>query len=164
MKRTPFSDMQCSMSRALEVIGDWWTPLIIRDLFVGISRFDQMVKNLGISRNLLTARLTLLEENKLISKTPYSLKPVRYAYKLTQSGIELVPVLMALTAWGDKWACPVEGKPILFRHDECGALFVPEITCPHCKTLVDAAQVIPVAGPGGRKKNGTMLISEFLSK
>ncbi len=164
MKRTTFADMQCSMSRALEVIGDWWTPLIIRDLFIGVARFDQLVADLGISRNLLTERLKLLEENKLVSKRAYSEKPTRYEYVLTAAGADLVPVLMALTAWGDKWVRPAEGKPMLFKHHTCGNVFSPEITCPHCAGAVDATTVTTLPGPGGRKKRGTMVIAELLTK
>jgi DNA-binding HxlR family transcriptional regulator len=164
MKRTTFADMQCSMSRALEVIGDWWTPLIIRDLFIGVTKFDQLVADLGISRNLLTERLKLLEENKLVSRRSYSQKPPRFEYRLTETGADLVPVLMALTAWGDKWVRPAEGKPILFRHDACGHVFSPQITCAHCSGEVSAASVTAMPGPGGRMKRGTMMIAELLAK
>jgi DNA-binding HxlR family transcriptional regulator len=163
MKRTTFADMQCSMSRALEVIGDWWTPLIIRDLFIGVSRFDHLVADLGISRNLLTERLRLLEANRLISRRAYSEKPPRHEYALTAAGADLVPVLMALTAWGDKWVRPEEGKPILFRHHVCGHVFSPQITCPHCSGSVEAAEVSALPGPGGRRKRGTMVIAEILA-
>jgi DNA-binding HxlR family transcriptional regulator len=164
MKRTTFANMQCSMSRALDVIGDWWTPLIIRDLFIGVSRFDQLVADLGISRNLLTERLKLLEENRLVSRRAYSQKPPRFEYALTEAGADLVPVLMALTAWGDKWVRPAEGKPILFRHQSCGHVFSPQVTCPHCSGAVKAAQVTALPGPGGRRKRGTMVIAGMLAE
>ena len=164
MKRIAFSDMQCSMSRALDVIGDWWTPLIIRDLFIGVCRFDQLVADLGISRNLLTSRLKLLEEGRLVARRAYSDKPPRYEYALTSAGADLVPVLMALTAWGDKWVRPAEGKPILFRHHACGNVFAPEITCPHCAGAVDATTVSALPGPGSRKKRGTMMLAEIFEK
>jgi DNA-binding HxlR family transcriptional regulator len=164
MKRTTFADMQCSMSRALEVIGDWWTPLIIRDLFIGVAKFDQLVADLGISRNLLTGRLKLLEENRLVSRRAYSEKPPRFEYGLTEAGADLVPVLMALTAWGDKWVRPAEGKPILFKHDVCGHVFSPQIICPHCSGAVEAADVTALPGPGGHRKRGTMVIAELLAK
>lgn len=163
MKRTNFSDMQCSMSRALDVIGDWWTPLIIRDLFIGVARFGQLVADLGISRNLLTERLKLLEENKLVSRLAYSNKPIRFEYRLTEAGADLVPVLMALTAWGDKWVRPEEGQPILFRHHTCGHIFEPQICCPHCDTKVRASDVAALAGPGGRAKRGTMIVATFMA-
>lgn len=163
MKRTTFADMQCSMSRALEMIGDWWTPLIIRDLFIGVTKFDQLVADLGISRNLLTERLKLLEENRLISRRAYSAKPPRFEYRLTEAGADLVPVLMALTAWGDTWVRPAEGKPILFRHESCGHVFAPQITCSNCSGAVSAAAVTALPGPGGRRKRGTMVIAELLA-
>jgi DNA-binding HxlR family transcriptional regulator len=164
MKRTAFSGMQCSMSRALDVIGDWWTPLIIRDLFIGVTKFDQLVADLGISRNLLTERLRLLEEHRVVSRRAYCEKPPRHEYRLTEAGADLVPVLMALTAWGDKWVRPNEGKPILFRHQACGHVFTPQITCPHCSGAVEAAGVTAIPGPGGRPKRGTMVIAQLLAK
>lgn len=155
--------MQCSMSRALDVIGDWWTPLIIRDLFIGVSRFDQLAEDLGISRNLLADRLRLLEENRLVVKSAYAQKPLRYEYRLTEAGTDLVPVLMALTTWGDKWVRPQEGKPILFRHHSCGKIFEPQIVCPHCHAEVEAADVSALPGPGGRAKRGTMTVGRFMA-
>jgi DNA-binding HxlR family transcriptional regulator len=164
MKRTDFSEMQCSMSRALDLIGDWWTPLIIRDLFIGVSRFDQLVADLGISRNLLTERLKLLEEGRLVSRHAYSQRPPRYQYRLTEAGADLVPVLMALTAWGDKWVRPKEGRPILFRHETCGHVFEPEVSCPHCREKVKPADVASLPGPGGRARRGTMIVADFMAK
>ena len=111
MRQTSFAQMACSMARSLELIGDWWTPLIIRDLQLGIDRFDALAEDLGISRNLLTTRLAHLTRHGIVARRRYSDHPPRDRYVLTQAGQELVPVLLALTAWGDRWATPEGGPP-----------------------------------------------------
>src|ERR1700704_2198230 len=102
MERTSFSQMRCSLARGLELIGDWWSPLIIRDLFLNVSRFDELVEDLGISRNLLTRRLKSLVASGIIERVAYQTSPARYAYRLTEAGRDLVPAILALTAWGDR--------------------------------------------------------------
>ena len=125
MERTSFAQMRCSLARGLDMIGDWWSPLIIRDLFLDVVRFDELVEDLGISRNLLTSRLKALEARGIISRRVYSKKPLRHDYFLSEAGRDLVPILLALTAWGDRWARPKEGSPMLFVHTTCGARFAP---------------------------------------
>src|SRR5215475_1245250 len=120
MERTSFAAMHCSLARSLEQIGDWWSPLIVRDLYLGVSRFDDLVTDLGISRNLLTRRLRALIANGIIARRIYQPRPRRYDYALTEKGRDLVPAILALTAWGDKWVRPREGSPILFVHAPCG--------------------------------------------
>src|SRR5689334_22654077 len=120
MQRTSFARMHCSLARSLEVMGDWWTPLILRDLYFGLDRFADLVENLGVSRNLLSTRLATLVERGLIERQRYSDHPPRDRYVLTGAGRELVPVLMALTAWGDRWVAPSAGPPVRFQHRACG--------------------------------------------
>lgn len=100
------------LSIGLELIGDWWSPLIIRDLFLDVARFDELVEDLGISRNLLTRRLNALARNGIVERKAYQRRPTRYKYGLTEAGRDLVPAILALTAWGDRWAQPKEGSPI----------------------------------------------------
>ena len=97
MERTSFAEMRCSLARGLELIGDWWTPLIIRDLFLDVRRFDELAEDLGISRNLLTRRLSRLVANGVIERRPYQSRPIRYDYHLTEAGRDLVPAILALT-------------------------------------------------------------------
>ena len=106
--------MRCSLARALEWIGDWWTPLILRDLFLGVKRFDALAEDLGVSRNLLTRRLKGLEENGMILRRAYQERPRRFEYVLTEAGRDLVPILIALTAWGDRWAQPSRARQSCF--------------------------------------------------
>jgi DNA-binding HxlR family transcriptional regulator len=109
VRQTSFAQMQCSLARGLELIGDWWTPLIIRDLQLGVDRFDALAEDLGISRNLLAGRLAHLVEHGIVARRQYQQHPPRDRYVLTEAGQALVPILMALTAWGDRWATPRGG-------------------------------------------------------
>ena len=162
MERTSFAEMRCSLARGLELIGDWWSPLIVRDLFLDVGRFDELVEDLGISRNLLTRRLKALVENGIVERVAYSRRPTRYEYRLTEAGRDLVPAILALTAWGDRWARPREGSPILFVHKSCGHLFDPKVTCSACAEVISAEMVKPIPGPGGAAKPGTMLMAKRL--
>ena len=162
MERTSFADMRCSMARALEIVGDWWSPLILRDLFLGVRRFDELVEDLGVSRNLLTRRLADLVDGGIVEKRAYQDRPARYEYLLTEAGAELVPVLIALTAWGDRWVRPTKGKPIEFVHRSCGHRFSPRIVCSHCGEDVRADQVRATPGPGAAAAPGTMVLARRL--
>jgi DNA-binding HxlR family transcriptional regulator len=163
MRQTSFASMQCSMARSLELIGDWWTPLIIRDLYLGIDRFDDLAADLGISRNLLTTRLNHLTDHGIVARHSYSEHPPRFTYVLTEAGRSLMPVLMALTAWGDQWATPDGGAPIVFRHRGCGHTFTPTVTCDACGLPVRPGEVEALRGPGARPGPGTRLMSAVIA-
>jgi DNA-binding HxlR family transcriptional regulator len=163
MERTSFAEMRCSLARALELVGDWWSPLIIRDLFLGVSRFDDLVEDLGISRNLLTRRLHALQDVGVIEKKVYQDRPKRHAYALTEAGRDLVPVLIALTEWGGRWAGPREGRPIVFVHTKCRKRFTPAIVCSECGDAITADTVKAIGGPGGAARPGTKVIAKRLA-
>jgi DNA-binding HxlR family transcriptional regulator len=162
MERTSFAEMRCCLARGIDMIGDWWSPLIIRDLFLDIARFDELVEDLGISRNLLTRRLKSLVKNGIVERTAYRERPKRYEYRLTEAGLDLVPAILALTAWGDRWARPKEGRPILFVHKTCGHQFRPQVSCSQCGEPIRAEAVQANAGPGGAAMPGTMLVAKRL--
>lgn len=162
MQRTSFAKMQCSLARGLELIGDWWSPLIIRDLFLDVARFDDLVEDLGISRNLLARRLKALAGKGIIERRAYQVRPTRYEYRLTESGRDLVPAILALTAWGDRWAQPKEGSPILFVHKTCGQRFHAQVTCSTCGEVIRTEAVAAVPGPGGAAKMGTKVVARRL--
>ena len=162
MRQTSFEDFHCSLARSLEVVGDWWTPLIVRDLAVGLNRFDELVEDLGISRNLLTKRLADLEANGLVQRRQYQDRPPRSKYKLTEAGSALVPVLMALTAWGDRFAPHSAGPAVQFRHRTCGHTFTPQVSCSECGEPVRTADVAPLPGPGSVSAPGTRLVPQRL--
>jgi DNA-binding HxlR family transcriptional regulator len=163
MRQTSFSSMQCSIARSLEVIGDWWTPLIIRDLYYGISRFDDLVEDLTISRNLLSARLTHLVKHGIVYRRPYSEHPARHEYLLTDSGRELMPVLTALMGWGDRWATPEGGPPVVLEHRSCGHRFTPVVSCDACGEPVRPGEFDALPGPGGRPSPGTRIVAGLIS-
>ncbi len=112
MQRKSFGDMQCPIARSLERVGEWWSILILRDAFQGLSRFDEFQKNLGIAPNMLTRRLVGLVEQGLLERRQYSEHPPRHDYVLTERGRDFRPVLWALLAWGNKHLAP-EGASVV---------------------------------------------------
>ena len=162
MQRTSFAKMHCSLARGLDLIGDWWSPLIVRDLYLGLARFDELIENLGISRNLLTRRLKSLVRSGIVERKVYRRKPIRYGYALTEAGRDLVPAILALTAWGDRWARPKEGSPMLFVHQACGHQFQPQVTCSACGEVITGDAVKTLGGPGGAMKPGTKVLARRL--
>lgn len=162
MKKISFAEIQCSLARTLDRIGDWWAPLIVRSIYLEVRRFDDLIRDLGISRNLLTRRLNMMVENGVLERVAYQEKPARYEYRLTEAGRDLVPAILALTAWGDKWAAPAEGKPMVPLHNTCGHIFTPVVTCSECGEPVTADNMTILPGPGGRQMPGTMVVAERL--
>ncbi|MBX2796741.1 MAG: winged helix-turn-helix transcriptional regulator [Myxococcales bacterium] len=141
MQRTSFADMSCSIARTLQVVGEPWTPLILRDLFVGIRRFNAIREDLGISRKVLSARLGWLEAHGMITREAYSDRPVRHEYVLTEKGLAFVEILIAMTTWGDRWERHPSGPPIRYRHHGCGEVTSPHLHCDRCGERVQAGDV-----------------------
>jgi DNA-binding HxlR family transcriptional regulator len=151
MQRASFEDMHCSVAQCLEVVGEWWTLLIVRDAFLGVRRFDDFQARLGISRNILTQRLITLVEAGVFDKVPYSEHPPRYEYRLTAKGRDLWPVLTTMRQWGDKWAAP-DGPPLKLIHTGCGKVTTLVPTCSKCGEPMTERDVRPVKGPGAREE------------
>lgn len=147
MQRTNFAEMACSIARTLDVIGEPWSPLILRDVWVGLSRFDQLQADLGISRKVLTERLNHLVDHGVLERRPYDNRP-RHEYHLTRKGAELVDLLIVMTAWGDRWLAGEAGPPVLYRHRACGEVGSAELRCAHCGEPMHAGDVDPLPGPG----------------
>ena len=133
--------MQCSIAQTLNLIGEWWTPLILRDIFYGVRRFEGLLAHLGISRNILTDRLQTLVDNGILERKLYQTNPERFEYLLTERGIDLYPILISLMAWGDRWLPGEEGPPVELIHKECGKPANPEIVCAHCRKAITARNV-----------------------
>jgi DNA-binding HxlR family transcriptional regulator len=149
MQRTTYGDLApCSIARTVDVIGEPWSPLILRDVFVGINRFDQIQADLGISRKVLSERLGRLVDNGVVERHRYHERPPRDEYVLTEKGRELVDLLMVMVAWGDRWADDGAGPPVLYRHHACGEVSHVELTCAHCGETMRANDVDVLAGPG----------------
>ncbi len=146
--------MACSIARTLDVIGEPWSPLVLRDVFVGITRFDQIQRDLGISRKVLTERLKWLVENGVLERRAYSDRPPRHEYALTARGLELCDLLMAMVRWGDRHTAGEAGPPVLYRHHACGRIGHVEPHCSECGRPMHASDVDVLAGPGARGTNG----------
>src|SRR5688500_1072449 len=136
MQRTRMGHMACSIARTVDVIGEWWTPLILRDLFAGISRFDDLRRDLGIASNVLAERLGTLVEHGVLERQRYQVKPDRYDYVLTDKGRDLFDVVVTLVRWGDRWESTEAGPPMLLVHDACGQVTSPVVTCEHCAAVL----------------------------
>jgi len=138
MRRTSFAAMPCSVARTLEVVGEWWSLLVLRDAFKGVRRFDDFQRSLGIARNILADRLASLVEHGVLERRLYQERPERFEYRLTQKGLDLYPVIVALLRWGDHWATDDIGPPLVLSHKACGHDGVPVMVCPTCREPVDA--------------------------
>jgi DNA-binding HxlR family transcriptional regulator len=138
----------CSIARTLELVGERWTILILRDVFLGLRRFDEIRDDLGIARNVLAARLEHLVAEEILAKVPYQQRPPRHEYRLTEKGTDLWPVLFELLAWGDRHAPAPHGPPVVLRHRDCGGAVSAGRTCAKCGARVDGRQVMAELGPG----------------
>ena len=147
MQRTQFGEMACSIARTLDVIGEPWSPLILRDVWVGFTRFDQIQADLGISRKVLTQRLNHLVDEGVLERRPYG-QGSRFEYALTEKGTELVDLLMVMVGWGDKWLAADAGPPVLYRHHACGEISSVELRCAHCGQPMRANDIDLLPGPG----------------
>lgn len=148
MKWEDLGDQPCSVSRTIAVIGDRWTLLILRDCFNGVRRFDDFQSRLGISRTIVTDRLTLLVREGVLKRVLYQQRPDRHEYRLTEKGLDLHPILMALFRWGDKHYASKAGPPLLFRHKTCGHDFHAMTTCSACGDELKPREVEARPGPG----------------
>jgi DNA-binding HxlR family transcriptional regulator len=148
MQRTNYGQLACSIARTLDVIGEPWSPLILRDVYVGITRFDQLQAELGISRKVLNERLKWLVERGVLRRAQYSERPPRFEYVLTDKGRELCDLLLVMVAWGDRWTAGTAGPPVLYRHHHCGQISSVELHCSVCDTPMCATDVDVLPGPG----------------
>jgi DNA-binding HxlR family transcriptional regulator len=163
MQRTRLSDVTCSIARTMDVIGEWWTPLILRDLFVGISRFEDLRRDLGIATNVLSDRLSTLVREGVVEQVPSRPGSTRSEYLLTAKGRDLYPVILAVMAWGDRWMDGGQGPPAQIRHLDCGQDTSATVVCAHCQEPLTSENTEGHAGPGGRTARGTMLIGPILA-
>jgi DNA-binding HxlR family transcriptional regulator len=143
-----YESQVCSIARALEVVGERWSLLIIRNaLFASSTRYSDFQRSLGIATNILQDRLDGFVEAGLMRRRRYSKQPELHEYLLTEKGRDLAPALIALTAWGDRWAAP-NGPPIIYRHTVCGSNLSHQVVCATCGPADDPAQVQADPGPG----------------
>ena len=141
MKWEDLAHEPCSVARSVAVIGDRWTLMILRDCFLGVRRFEAFQERLGISRTIIADRLKHLTEEDVLRRVAYQEHPVRHEYRLTDKGLDLHPVVMAIVHWGDRHYAGEAGPPLLHRHKTCGCDFHPVQTCSECGEPVDARAV-----------------------
>jgi DNA-binding HxlR family transcriptional regulator len=125
--------LPCSVARALSVVGDRWTLLILRDAFIGACRFDHFAASLKLSPHLLSTRLGKLVDEGILERRAYQSQPVRYEYRLTEKGRDLYPVIGSLVRWGDRWMSGDDGPPAKLVHKGCGHRTTPELVCSECR-------------------------------
>jgi len=148
VKRTPFAKWPCSIARTVDLLGDWWTPLVLREAFYGTKRFDDFQRVLGIGRNVLTQRLNRLVAEGIFDRVPYQERPPRYEYALTPKGRELFPVLAAINSWGDRWLTSEAGVPVVLHHTNCDHDADAAVVCSHCREPLELADIEVRLGPG----------------
>jgi len=147
----------CSIAGALELIGERWTLLIVRDLFLGVRRFDDLQGDLGIARNVLRDRLNRLVDEGIVRKRRYQERPERFEYVLTEKGVDLWPVLHSMLTWGDRYAGPENGPATLVEHRGCGGRIDDRRICESCGTAVGPHDVKARPGPGARPDRHPLL-------
>jgi DNA-binding HxlR family transcriptional regulator len=152
MQRTSFREMNCSVAQCLEVVGEWWSMLIVRDAFLGVRRFDDFQARLGISRNILNQRLTHLVDEGVLERVRYQDHPPRDEYRLTDKGRDLWGVLTAMREWGDRWAAP-DGPSLVLVHKDCGHVAEVVPTCSACGERLEARKVRAHPGPGAKDES-----------
>lgn len=142
MKWNALADEDCSLARALAVVGDRWTLLVLREAFLRTRRFDDFQTRLGIARKVLAERLALLVAEGVLEKTAYQHRPPRHEYRLTEKGLGLYPAILALVHWGDAHYAGESGPPMLHRHKACGHDFRSVLTCSECGEAMGARDVV----------------------
>lgn len=164
MPKQSFANISCSIARSLDIVGARWTPLILRDLFVGMTRFEDIRRDLGIAPNVLAARLENLDQHGIVERRQYQTTPDRYEYLLTAKGLDLYPVIATLLAWGDKWLADPQGPPVITVHSDCRHPTIAKTVCARCGGELNAANTSAVAGPGASPGPGTAMIGDYLKR
>jgi DNA-binding HxlR family transcriptional regulator len=145
--RPDFAGLPCSIARALDLVGEGWTLLILRDAFLGLRRFDEFQTSLGVATNVLTARLKRMTDAGLLERRLYQERPPRYEYLATRKARDLRPVLIGLLQWGDRYLAGPEGPPRVLVHETCGHRTRPKLVCSHCEQVVGNGEIRAIDGP-----------------
>jgi DNA-binding HxlR family transcriptional regulator len=143
-----YPDQVCSIARSLEVIGERWTLLIVRDALLGLTRFEEFQESLGIASNVLTNRLKLLCDEDVLERVPDPQRPGRPKYVLTDKGRELGPAVIMLMKWGDRHYPTPNGPPRLTLHAGCGGSIGPDLRCDRCGNQARPGEIELPLGPG----------------
>jgi len=147
-----FASQNCSIARSLSVLGERWTLLVLRELFLGRRRFDEMQAELDVATNILSRRLATLVEEGIVERHRYNEHPERFEYRLTEKGLELQPILLGFLRWGDRHTAGRRGAPLETLHTECDHTFHMVATCSHCGGEVKPRSVRTRPGPGATRE------------
>jgi DNA-binding HxlR family transcriptional regulator len=156
MLNRTYDSQNCSVARALEIVGERWSLLIVRDVMLGYRRFDEIQERLGVARNVLAARLERLTEEGVLEKERYQERPARYEYHLTEKGRDLWPVLVGLLSWGDRYLAQ-DGPPVLLEHRGCGGRIDDRRICERCGAELDLRDARVRPGPGAKRAPGQLV-------
>jgi DNA-binding HxlR family transcriptional regulator len=137
MKALTSQPRECSVARTLDIVGEKWALLAVREVFFGDRRFDEMVRRTGAPRDTLAARLRTLTAAGILERRPYSAHPARFEYHLTEAGRDLYPVIQTLMRWGDRYLADDDGPPLVLEH-RCGERLVPQLVCQACGEPLEA--------------------------
>jgi DNA-binding HxlR family transcriptional regulator len=143
MKALTTQPRECSVARTLDIVGEKWALLAVREVFLGDRRFDEMVRRTGAPRDTLAARLRTLTSAGILERRQYSAHPARFEYHLTEAGRDLYPVIVTLMQWGDRYLAGADGPPLVLQHD-CGARLAAQVVCPACGQPVQARRTRPL--------------------
>ena len=145
----------CTVQRALQVLGDRWSFVVLREVFNGVRRFDDMRQRTAIPRQVLTNRLATLVEQGLLRREPYREEGqrARHEYRLTAKGLDLYPTLVALNEWGTRYYADPEGSPLRFEHQDCGGEVEAVLRCARGHEVQDVRSVVPQPGPGAHRRD-----------
>ncbi len=148
MLHNTYAGQRCSVARTLEVVGERWTLLILRDAFLGVRRFDDFQRSLGIARNVLNTRLQRLMDAGMLERRRYQERPERFEYRLTEMGLDLWPAIVALMRFGDRHLAGDEGPPMVVEHRDCGGAVTDFGTCEACGAQLTAREILVVRAGG----------------
>jgi DNA-binding HxlR family transcriptional regulator len=156
MKWDTLEEEPCSVARTIAVIGDRWSLLILRECFLRTRRFEAFQSALGITRHLLAERLRKLVRFGVLRRLPYQESPKRHEYILTQKGLDLYPIMMAIVHWGDTHMVDQRGRPVLHEHRMCGKTFDPVMVCSQCHAPLAPKEVQVRPGPGSPRARDSL--------
>ena len=152
MRWSEIGSQNCSVARALSVVGDRWTLLVLREAFMRTRRFEDFQARTGAPRPVLAERLRSLVDDGVLARRQYSARPDRFEYRLTEKGRDLYPVIVSLVRWGDRWMAGEAGPPVELIHRGCGHVIMPVLACPYCAEPVTARDMRAQAGPALRAR------------
>jgi len=153
MQHASEASPRCPIEGLLDIVGDRWSILILRDAFYGVRRFDGFQQHLGVSKKVLAQRLRAMTAAGILKRTAYQQRPPRFEYRLTAKGQDLFPILLSMSRWGNRWLAEPDREWLLLRHKDCGNIVEARLVCSHCGGPMTPARVKAIAGPAASKQD-----------